>query len=188
MKKTFISLAIFSAFVSTGVQADPAVGATGVITFEGSITADSCKVTSSGASSSGGNMQVSMGPHSAEMLGTEANPAVSGGKLSTLAKNIDLNVACASGTTVSLELKPSSRVGKGIAVTGGAQGVQIMLMSKDTVLDFTSGSQVLEAPNNGANTFSVPLTAYYTLQAGKTSADVKAGAANATVAYTLSYE
>lgn len=188
MKKTFISLAIFSAFAATGVQAAPTLGATGTITFEGSITADSCKVTSSGASSSGANMLVSMGPHSAETLGTEANPAVSGGKLSTIAKNIDLSVECANGSTVSLELTPSARVGKGIAVTGGAQGVQIMLVSNDTVLDFTPGKASLAAPDNGSNKFSIPLTAYYTLQAGKATADVKAGAANATVAYTLSYE
>ncbi|WP_370679513.1 fimbrial protein [Comamonas sp. GB3 AK4-5] len=188
MKKSFISMAIFSAFAITGAQAAPVIGATGTITFEGSITADSCKVTSTGASSSGANMLVSMGPHSAETLGTEANPAVSGGKLSTIAKNIDLNVECASGTKVSLDLKPSARVGKGIAVAGGAQGVQIMLVSDDTVLDFTSGMATVDAPDNGSSTFSIPLTAYYTLQAGKSTADVKAGAAKATVAYTLSYE
>jgi major type 1 subunit fimbrin (pilin) len=187
MKKTFISLAIFSAFVATGAQA-ATVGATGIINFDGSITADTCKMSSSGAASSGANMLVSMGPHSAETLGTEAHPETSEGSLSTVAKNLDLNVECATDTAVTLELKPALRVGKGIAVTGGAQGVQIMLVGSDGPLNFAEGSAKLPAINVGNNLFSVPLKAYYTLQDGKTSAQVKAGAANATVAYTLSYE
>jgi major type 1 subunit fimbrin (pilin) len=187
MKKTFISLAIFSAFAATGAQA-ATTGATGTISFEGSITADTCKMSSSGASSSGANMLVTMGPHSAETLGTEANPETSEGSLSTIAKNLDLNVECATDTKVTLELKPAARMGKGIAVTGGAQGVQIMLVDSNGPLSFLSGSAKLDAVNVGNNVFSVPLKAYYTLQAGKTTTDVKPGAANATVAYTLSYE
>jgi major type 1 subunit fimbrin (pilin) len=187
MKKTFISLAIFSAFAATGAQA-ATIGATGTISFEGSITADTCKVSSSGASSSGANMLVTMGPHSAETLGTEATPETSDGSLSTIAKNLDLNVECAADSKVTLELKPAARVGKGIAVTGGAQNVQIMLVGDNGPLDFSAGTATLNAVNVGNNVFSVPLKAYYTLQAGKKAADVKAGAANATVAYTLSYE
>ncbi|WP_370681219.1 fimbrial protein [Comamonas sp. GB3 AK4-5] len=159
----------------------------GAISFEGSITVDACQVSSGGATSSGADMLVSMGPHSAETLGTEANPAISAGKLSTIAKNIDLNVECTQGTKVSLSLKPSRVVGKGVGVNGTAQGVQIMLMNGSDILDFSQGDTVTLGATSGSN-ISIPLKAYYTLQAGKATSDAKAGTASALVAYTLSYE
>jgi major type 1 subunit fimbrin (pilin) len=187
MKKSFVSIAILSAIFAVGVQAAPAVGAMGAISFEGSITVDACQVTSGGATSSGANMLVSMGPHSAETLGTETNPAMSAGKLSTIAKSIDLNVNCTEGTRVSLSLKPAQVVGKGIAVNGTAQGVQIMLMNGSKVLDFSEGEAVTLETSSGRKV-QIPLKAYYTLQAGKAISDAKAGSARALLAYTLSYE
>ncbi|MGG4603839.1 fimbrial protein [Paenalcaligenes sp. Me131] len=185
MKKILLGLTILSAFAATGAQAE--IGATGNINFVGSINADSCTVRSPGASSSGANMLVDMGPVAAKTLGTEATPATSAGGLATFAKNIDLQVECAEGTKVELKLAPTAKSGKGIAVTGGAQNVQIMLVNNDTVLDFSTGDVVLEAPyvEGGIN---IPLVAYYTTKAGKTNADVVGGQANATVAYELSYE
>ncbi|MDR2325231.1 MAG: type 1 fimbrial protein [Acidovorax sp.] len=187
MKKSFVSIAILSALFAVGVQAAPAVGAMGVISFEGSITVDACQVTSGGATSSGADMLVSMGPHSAETLGTEANPAMSAGKLSTIAKSIDLNVNCTEGTKVFLSLKPSQVMGKGVAVNGTAQGVQIMLMNGSNVLDFSEKKEVILEASSGSKV-QIPLKAYYTLQAGKVVSDAKAGSASALVAYTLSYE
>ncbi|MGG4774496.1 fimbrial protein [Paenalcaligenes sp. Me52] len=187
MKKILLGLTILSAFAATGAQAESTIGARGNINFVGSINADSCTVRSPGASSTGANMLVDMGPVTAKTLGTEAAPATSAGGLTAISKNIDMQVECATGTKVSLKLAPTAVSGKGIAVTGGAQNVQIMLVSNDKILDFTSGSTTLDAPYaDGA--ISIPLTAYYTRKAGSDVADVVGGQANATVAYELSYE
>uniref|UniRef100_UPI003D07CAEF fimbrial protein n=1 Tax=Alcaligenes faecalis TaxID=511 RepID=UPI003D07CAEF len=187
MQKILFGLTILSAFAAAGAQAESTIGARGNINFVGSINADSCTVRSPGASSSGANMLVDMGPVSAKTLGTEAQPATSAGGITSIAKNIDMQVECASGTKVALKLAPTTTSGKGIAVTGGARNVQIMLVSNQTVLDFTSGSATLEAPYaNGA--INVPLTAYYTRKSGAEVGDVVGGQANATVAYELSYE
>ena len=187
MKKILFGLTILSAFAAAGAQAAPTIGAKGNINFIGSINADSCIVRSPGASSSGANMLVDMGPVSASSLGTEANPMTSTGGLTALSKTIDMEVECLSGTEVSLKLAPSKVSGKGIGVTGGAQNVQIMLVSDSTILDFTGGSTTLKAPY-GNGPISIPLAAYYTLQMGSAMADVVPGQANATVAYELSYE
>lgn len=187
MKKILFGLTILSAFAAAGAQAESTIGARGNINFVGSINADSCTVRSPGASSSGANMLVDMGPVSAKTLGTEAQPATSAGGITLIAKNIDMQVECASGTKVALKLAPTNTSGKGIAVTGGAQNVQIMLVNNDAPLDFTSGTATLEAPYaDGA--INIPLTAYYTRKAGAELADVVGGQANATVAYELSYE
>lgn len=187
MKKILFGLTILSAFAAAGAQAESTIGARGNINFVGSINADSCTVRSPGASSSGANMLVDMGPVSAKTLGTEAQPATSAGGITSIAKNIDMQVECASGTKVALKLAPTNTSGKGIAVTGGAQNVQIMLVNNDAPLDFTSGTATLEAPYaDGA--VNIPLTAYYTRKAGAELADVVGGQANATVAYELSYE
>ncbi|MCL7715563.1 fimbrial protein [Stenotrophomonas mori] len=185
MKKLFIGLAALSAFAAGTSQA--AVGAQGNINFTGSINNDSCVVSGSGATNVGKNLLVDMGTVSANTLGTEANPAVNGGGMSAFEKTIDLKVECLSGTKVALKLTPQTRSGKGIAVTGGASNVQIMLVNDNQVLDFTTGSASLEAPFNGGNVV-IPMKAYYTLVQGKDVADVVAGQANATVAYELSYD
>lgn len=187
MKKILFGLTILSAFAATGAQAELTTAARGNINFIGSINADSCTVRSPGASSSGANLLVDMGPVSAKTLGTEATPATSDGGITSISKNIDMQIECASGTKVELKLTPTATSGKGIAVTGGAQNVQIMLVSDQTVLDFTGGTAKLEAPYaDGA--INIPLTAYYTRKAGADVADVVGGQANATVAYELSYE
>lgn len=187
MKKIVLGLAIFSAFAAVGAQAAPTIGAHGNINFIGSINADTCVVRSPGASSSGANLLVDMGPVSPSSLGTENQPNVSGGGVASITKNLDLQIECVAGTDVQLKLIPNNTSGKGIAVTGGAQNVQIMLVNNQTALDFSTGSFTLEAPfENGAVT--IPLAAYYTLKSGTTKADVVPGQANATVAYELSYE
>lgn len=187
MKKILFGLTVLSAFAVTGAHAESTLAAKGNISFVGSINADSCVVRSPGASSSGANMLVDMGPVSAKTLGTEAQPATSNGGVTSIAKNIDMQIECATGTKVDLKLAPTATSGKGIAVTGGAQNVQIMLVSNDSILDFTSGTASLSAPY-GDGAVNIPLTAYYTRKLGKDVADVIGGQANATVAYELSYE
>lgn len=186
MKQTFLGLTLLSAFAAASVNAAPTIGAVGNISFIGSINANSCTVRSSGASNTGANMLVDMGPVSVNSLGNQDTPATSGNNGSTaVAKNIDMEIECVAGTSVKLKLIPSAVSGKGIDVTGGAKNVQIMLVSNQTVLDFSPGFYELAAPYTSG---SIPLTAYYTLKPGKTKADVLSGQANATVAYELSYE
>ncbi|MDK7587681.1 type 1 fimbrial protein [Alcaligenes faecalis subsp. phenolicus] len=187
MKKILLGLTILSAFAATSAHAESTVGARGNINFIGSINADTCTVRSPGAASTGSDLLVDMGSVSALTLGTEAQPATSAGGITSLAKNIDMEVECIAGTKVELKLTPTTVSGKGIAVTGGAQNVQIMLVNDENILDFTSGSVTLGAPYaNGSIT--IPLTAYYTRKAGAELASIVTGRANATVAYELSYE
>lgn len=188
MKKAILSIAVLSALGFSAVShAAPTVGATGMINFNGSINADTCVVHSNGASSSG-NLTYQMGSVSANALGTEANPTATTGTITTLPVPVNLTMECMSGAKVALKLTPTTVKGKGIAVTGGAQNVQIMLMDGTTAMDFTSGS--VTKPNiplvDGVADLS--LTAYYTLQAGANAGTVVAGPANASVAYELSYE
>ncbi|MBS3021072.1 hypothetical protein DJFAAGMI_03836 [Comamonas sp. PE63] len=190
MKKAILSIAVLSALGFASVASHAAEGARGMINFNGSINADSCVAHSSGAGSAGGStLTYDMGVVSKTALGSELTPAASTGTSSTLPVAMDLTLECSSGASVDLKLTPTVASGKGIGlapVAGAATNVQIMLMQAGAPLDFTTGSVTLNAPLvNG--TASIPLTAYYTLQAGKAIADVDAGTANATAAYLLSY-
>lgn len=190
MKKAILSIAVLSAMGFSAISQAATVGASGMINFTGSINADSCVAHANGAGTAGGgNLTYDMGAVSKTALGTEANPNASAGSSSTLPVSMNLALECSSGTSVELKLTPTVASGKGIGlapVAGAATNVQIMLMQAGQSLDFTPGSVTLDAPLvNGVA--SVPLTAYYTLQAGKTLTDVDAGTANATAAYVLSY-
>ncbi|KGD90453.1 adhesin [Achromobacter sp. RTa] len=188
MKKILLGMAILSAFGAASVHAAPTEGAKGYIEFKGSINADTCVMTSSSGNTTNKTLSVDMGEVSASSLGTEANPGSSGTLIGAVAKGLDLEIQCATGTKVTMTLTPSAKSGKGIAVTGGAQNVQVMLVRNDTPLDFATGSVDVLADGPIAGKYSVPLKAYYTLVNTKTVADVVAGTANATVAYTLKYE
>lgn len=200
MKKLFIGLAAVSAFAAGSAQA-ATEAAKGTIYFNGTITADSCIVTSGDATSVGRDMFVAMGDVSSAALGQESNPKAGfayseddgtggnvsiGGGLNPDGTPINLKVQCQDATSVALELKPAVVSGKGIAVSGGAKEVQIMLMSGDQILDFTSGSQTLDSSYSGGSA-EIPLAAYYTTKNGKQPKDVVPGVANAEVAYVLSY-
>lgn len=191
MKKSFIAIAILSAMGSTAAFAEPTVGATGTINFTGHINANSCTVASKSANvtSNGGNITVDMGTVAADVLGTEAQPAV-GGVGGKLAQSLTLELTCMEGTSVDLKLTRQVASGKGIGLQpGGAQNVQVMLVNENTnlPLDFTSGSVTLSADLVGGYT-TFPLMAYYSKSAGKLAADVVPGVANATVNYELSYD
>ncbi|NIF85154.1 type 1 fimbrial protein [Comamonas sp. Tr-654] len=190
MKKAILSIAVLSALGFSAVShAAPTVGATGMINFQGEINADTCVVHSAGANSSGGtNLTYQMGSVSANALGTEEFPNQTGGTITTLPVPVNLTMECMNGTNVSLKLTPTTRVGMGVGVSGGAQNVQIMLMEGVNKLDFSSGSYTkanLPLTNGVAD---ISLNAFYTLQQGKGVGDVVAGPANGSVAYELSYE
>lgn len=188
MKKAILSIAVLSALGFSAVShAAPEVGATGMISFNGDINADTCVVHSAGAASSG-NLTYQMGSVSAYALGTEANPLDTGSAVTSLPVPVNLTMECLSGAKVSLKLTPTTVKGKGIGVTGGAQNVQIMLMDGVTAMDFSTGSAIKQNIPLVDNVADLSLTAYYTRQLGKAVADVVAGPANATVAYELTYE
>lgn len=188
MKKTVLSIAVLSALgFSTVSGALPSLGPNGMITFAGGLNAETCSVQDSGASSTGGNLSYEMGVVSTKSLGTEAapaTPATSGGVASPT--NMNLRLICAAGSSVDLKLTPTTRSGRGIAVSGDAKNVQIMLMQGSNSLDFSGGDVTLSAPLS-AGVANIALKAYYTLQAGKTVSDVEPGTANGSAAYVLSY-
>ncbi len=187
MKKLVMSLAVLSALGAASIaQAAPTIGAKGLIKFTGVINADACQLTSPNGTVAGKTLTVNMDEVSASSLGTEASPTTSGTALTAEAKELD--VQCATGTKVSMTITPSAVSGKGIAVEGGAENVQIMLTRDGNALDFTAGSADVAASPAVDGKFRIPLKAYYTRVLGKEVADVKVGAANATVNYVLKYE
>lgn len=188
MKKAILSIAILSALsFSTISHAVPSLGPTGLITFAGGLSAESCTLQDSGASGMGSNLSYNMGAVSSNALGTESNPqTVSGSSTATTPIVMNLQLTCAGATSVELKLTPTARIGKGIAVTGGATGVQIMLVKDAIPLDFTPGFVSLTAPAS-SGVATIALKAYYTLQAGKTASEVTSGAADGSAAYVLSY-
>ncbi|OAD84159.1 adhesin [Comamonas thiooxydans] len=184
-----MSLTVLSALGAASIaQAAPTDGAKGLIRFTGVINADACQLTSPSGTVAGKTLTVNMGEVSASSLGTEASPTTSGTALTAEAKELDLDVQCATGTKVSMTITPSAVSGKGIAVEGGAENVQIMLTRDGNALDFTAGSANVAASPAVDGKFRIPLKAYYTRVDGKEVADVKVGAANATVNYVLKYE
>lgn len=188
MKKILLNLAVLSVLGMGAAHAAPTVGAQGVINFTGSINADACVVHSVGPGGAGGSvLNYSMGSVSINSLGSESDPMTSATQgVTTLPVSVDLEIECVAGTSVELELKPQVASGKGIGVTGGAQGVQIMLIKDDTPLDFTTGSAVIDAQLQNGRT-NVNLVAYYTLKANQDVNTVQAGTANGAVNYVLSY-
>ncbi|MEQ6474618.1 fimbrial protein [Comamonas sp. wu1-DMT] len=189
MKKLVMSLAVLSALGAASIaQAAPADGAKGLIKFTGVINADTCVLSSPSGTIAGKTLTVDMQEVPAASLGTEDAPTTTGNGLTAEARDLDLDIQCATGTKVSMSLTPSAPSGKGIAVEGGAKNVQIVLTRDGNLVDFTSGSADVAASPAVDGKFRVPLKAYYTRVAGKAQADVTVGAANATVNYVLKYE
>lgn len=188
MKKAVLSIGVLSALAfSTVSGAAPSIGANGIISFAGGLNAETCSVQDGSAVVAGNNLSYEMGMVSTNSLGTEAAPATpaSSGSLAS-PTNMNLRLLCAAGSSVELTLTPPKHSGKGIAVSGDAKNVQIMLVQGSSVLDFMPGSVTLPAPLSGG-VANIALKAYYTLQAGKTVSDVIPGSANGSIAYVLSY-
>ncbi|WP_043005551.1 fimbrial protein [Comamonas testosteroni] len=195
MKKAILGIAVLSTLgFSTLSEAAYNIGPSGNITFNGSLNAVTCSVTDPGATVSGANLTYNMGTVGVNELGTELTPSFGPGGVVT-GKAMNLVLSCSGGaSSVELKLTPTARVGRGIAVTGGAQsaqGVQIMLMQGSVVLDFSPGFYTftnLTLNGSGATkTYTLPMTAFYTLQFNKNLSDVTSGSANGSLTYTLSY-
>lgn len=188
MKKAVHSiLALFAIAISFVSAAAPSMGPQGIISFSGGLNAETCSIQDNAAVVVGDNLNYDMGVVSTRSLGTESAPstsATSGGLASSV--NMNLRLLCASGSSVELKLTPTTRSGRGIAVSGNAKNVQIMLMQGTNLLDFSGGPVSLSAPLSGGIA-NIALKAYYTLQAGKTPSDVVPGPANGNATYVLSY-
>lgn len=189
MKKLLLTSAIVSIVgLATVAQAQTKViAASGLINFIGSIVNDSCALRDSNAVRTSGAMTYNMGPVSVNALGTEAAPmTVAGGGITALPVDMTMNLECVEGVAVDLTLTPAIVSGKGIGLTGGAQNVQIMLMNGAKPVDFSGGSQTINASMTRGKA-NVHMKAYYTLVAGRTASSVTTGTANGTVGYMMSY-
>lgn len=189
MKKFLLRSAIISILgltVAVQVQAR-SLGAAGFINFIGSITTDSCALRDNNAVRTGGGMAYNMGPVSIHALGTEAAPTTSaGGSVTVLPVDMNMQLECLEGVAVDLTLTPAIVSGKGIGLTGAAENVQIMLMNGSKPVDFSDGRQTINAPINDGIA-NIHIKAYYTLVTGGTVSNAKAGTANGTIGYMISY-
>ncbi|MBS3021984.1 hypothetical protein DJFAAGMI_04762 [Comamonas sp. PE63] len=189
MKKFLLRSAIVSILgltVAVQVQAR-SFGAAGLINFMGSVTTDSCVLRDNNAVRTSGGMTYSMGSVSVHALGTEAAPTTSaGGSITALPVDMNMQLECLEGVAVELTLTPAIASGKGIGLTGGVQNVQIMLMNGSEPVDFSGGSQTINASMTRGKA-NIHMKAYYTLVAGRAASNVRAGTANGTVGYMMSY-
>ncbi|WP_043004817.1 fimbrial protein [Comamonas testosteroni] len=189
MKKFLLRSAIISILgltVAVHAQAS-SFGASGLINFIGSITTDSCALRDNNAVRTSGALTYNMGPVSVNALGTEAAPMTSAvGSITALPVDMNMQLECLEGVAVDLTLTPAIVSGKGIGLTGGAQNVQIMLMHGSNPVDFSGGSQTINASMNRGKA-NILMKAYYTLVAGSAVSNVTAGSANGTVGYMISY-
>ncbi|MGY4819426.1 fimbrial protein [Pseudomonas chlororaphis subsp. piscium] len=189
--KSIVSMAIAGAVSTSALAAD------GTINFTGEIIAASCKIESGSGTSVGvGNaIDLNLGKVSSDSLGGTAGGGIVGGKSINL--NLDCGGTAAGLNSVKLQFDPSS--GSGIdskksallKVTGGAEGVGIGLYDSNSKLVDLGANETIDgalvATGEGAET---KYTAKLNLRAGYVANGdaVKAGAANGTLPFTLTYE
>ncbi|AIS11023.1 fimbrial protein [Pseudomonas chlororaphis subsp. aurantiaca] len=192
--KSIVSMAIAGAVSTSALAAD------GTINFTGDIVAASCKIDSGAGTNVGGskgnqNIDVNLGKVSSDSLTGSAGGGIVGGK------SINLNLDC-GGTaeglkSVKLQFDPSSGSGvdsKNVAllkVTGGAQGVGIGLYNSSNKLISLGANETIDGalvPTTEGETTTY--TANLNLRAGYVANGdaIKAGAANGTLPFTLTYE
>ena len=192
-------LAIAAAAASFAA-AGSAMAADGTINFTGAITTASCSLTGgAGASVSPGtggqNIAVNLGTVSADSIGNTAGGGVAAGT------NINLNLDCGdTGTGLSMvKMKFDPATGSGLdgknnqllKVAGDAEGVGIGLYDANNKLLNLAANETFNAPLTNAGTEDAPkYTAALNLRAGYVAngATIKAGVANGTLPFTLTYE
>ncbi|NNB46833.1 fimbrial protein [Pseudomonas chlororaphis] len=189
--KSIVSMAIAGAVSTSALAAD------GTINFTGDIVAASCKIgEGTGTPVGEGNaINVNLGKVSTDSLGGGAGGSIVGGK------SINLNLDC-GGTaeglkSVKLQFDPSSGSGVDssnvslLKVTGGAEGVGIGLYNSSNKLvnlgaNETIDGDLVPTTVDDKTTYSAKLN----LRAGYVAngAPFKAGKADGTLPFTLSYE
>ncbi|CAI8982921.1 major type 1 subunit fimbrin (pilin) [Pseudomonas chlororaphis] len=192
--KSIVSMAIAGAVSTSALAAD------GTINFTGEIIAASCKIDGGAGTSVGGekgnqNIDVSLGKISADSLGSTSSGSIVGGK------GINLSLDCGNSAdklkTVKLQFDPNS--GSGIdsknlsllKVTGGAEGVGIGIYDgSNKLLNLAANETIDGALSTTGTGADAKTTAKLNLRAGyvKNGAEIKPGAANGTLPFTLTYE
>lgn len=208
MKKPFVVLSGALLLISGSTRAD--VGASGRIDFHGKLVAESCDVLGGGmeaAEEGPSSWRYSMGDVSISELGSEAIPAGANSWVDfpdthpRTAEAFTLTLLCDAGFPVPRMLlhATAGTTGKGLAVTGSATNVQIMLLDSSRgpsiPFDMSSGMASVDvswAPDAGvpgrAYSGTASLSPYYTVVSGRTPREVKGGTANGSVAYVLEYD
>ncbi|WP_269501798.1 fimbrial protein [Burkholderia sp. IMCC1007] len=194
------SLIALAAAAASFAFAHSAMAADGTINFTGEITTASCSLTGGAGATVGGSkgdqtVAVNLGKVSADALGGKAGSGIAAGT------QINLNVNCGdTGTglsTVKLKFDPLSGSGldgknnKLLKTVGGAEGVGIGLYNTDNQLLDLAANETFDAPLVKSGTDEAPVyTAELAMRAGYVAngETVKAGTANGTLPFTLTYE
>ncbi|WP_053269959.1 fimbrial protein [Pseudomonas chlororaphis] len=192
--KSIVSMAIAGAVSTSALAAD------GTINFTGEIVAASCKIDGGAGTSVGGdkgnqNIDISLGKVSVDSLSSTGAGGIVGGKGINL--NLDCGNSAAKLKTVKLQFDPNS--GSGIdsknlsllKVTGGAEGVGIGIYNgSNQLLNLAANETIDGALSTSGEGADVKQTAKLNLRAGYVAngAPVKAGPANGTLPFTLTYE
>ncbi|HDR9484474.1 TPA: type 1 fimbrial protein [Burkholderia aenigmatica] len=176
------------------------MAADGTINFTGEIMTASCSLTGGAGASVGGSkgnqiVAVNLGKVSADSLGGAAGGGIAAGT------QINLNVDCGStGTglnTVKLKFDPLSGSGldgknnKLLKTAGDAEGVGIGLYNTNNQLLDLAANETFDAQLVKGGTDDAPVyTAALSMRAGYVAngATIKAGTANGTLPFTLTYE
>lgn len=189
--KSIVSMAIAGTISSSAIAAD------GTINFTGEIIAASCKIAPGAGTSVGGAnaIDVNLGKVSTDSLGAGAGGSIVGGKSINL--NLDCGGTAAGLKSVKLQFDPSSGSGVDsgnvslLKVTGGAEGVGIGLYNSSNKLvnlgaNETIDGDLVKTGEAGKEQYTAKLN----LRAGYVAngAEFKAGKAEGTLPFTLTYE
>ncbi|MBN3769079.1 type 1 fimbrial protein [Burkholderia sp. Se-20378] len=191
--KKILAGAAMVAFSSAAIAAG-SESVDGMISFQGTIVNDTCKVSS--ATGDARSIIVNMGTIAADEVGTVAAPRFSANGSSA----VKFAIMCKKGGKVSMKFaaqgaeldadNKSIRVNSGSPAPGYAQNVSIAVY-KDTsagepAFDLSNGDLLAETklPDEGGSV-NVSFAAAYVAQ---DPSKVTAGIANASLPFTLSYE
>lgn len=190
-KKTQVVLAALAVFVTSPVFAETL---SGQIDFTGSITSDTCRLSSPNGDAS--SIKVEMGTVSVEDIGTVANPKFTGSG----SRQVNFDIICKTASKVSMNLAGSApevlsgnnilRVNNGTASPGFAKGVGIAVFDSAAVANpraynLTDGALLKEEGEGAADEVRrVSFAAAYVTTGGA----LEPGIANASLPFTLTYE
>lgn len=191
-KKKFLSLALFVSASVASVNVLAADTHSGTISFSGLIYSSTCTVSINGGGSDG---NVNMGRHPSSAFGTEPKQIV-GGAGTDGQLNISL-IDCPPTGTVALKISGSETPNEPqiLALDNPsdektAKNVGVYIYDKDDLdtpynINFTKNIEIKGSEESASTSTTIPLIAkYVSVNAG----GVKAGQANATLNYSLTYK
>jgi major type 1 subunit fimbrin (pilin) len=176
--------AIASALLVAGLAAPSAFASTGTITFTGTITSVTCKVSGGQPGTGITDFTVDIGPVNASDLANDGDIAGRTGFNIYIGDDGDTN--CTNDTKVWATFDNDTNVDQtygALKVTGGASGVYVRLLNKlGESIDITSDQRVIKetvAANKATLSYIAAYQRYGNLVADK---------ADATAVYTVRYE